>query len=103
VEETEDLQLFIRRFSRPSPRHLQSFSLRLIVTVSLAIELAVEMTLRSADLLECFCGRTYTHATDLEEHRRARGHFSSHTLVNKRAGSLSSVSLVGLIDSIELS
>lgn len=78
VEETEDLQLFIRRVSRPSPGHILSFSLRLVVTDSLAIELVVEMTLRSADLLECFCGRTYTHAIDLEEHRRARGHFSSH-------------------------
>lgn len=36
------------------------------------------MTLCSADLLECFCGRTYTYPIDLEEHRRARGHFPSH-------------------------
>jgi hypothetical protein len=28
--------------------------------------------------LECFCGRTYTSPQDLEEHRRARGHFPSH-------------------------
>ncbi|KAI9765883.1 MAG: hypothetical protein M1839_005286 [Geoglossum umbratile] len=28
--------------------------------------------------LNCFCGRTYGNAIDLEEHRRARGHFSSH-------------------------
>ena len=36
------------------------------------------MTLCSADLLECFCGRTYTYSIDLEEHRKARGHFPSH-------------------------
>ena len=36
------------------------------------------MALRSADLLKCFCGRRYTHSIDLEEHRRARGHFPSH-------------------------
>ena len=36
------------------------------------------MTLRGADPFECFCGRTYTYAIDLEEHRRARGHFPSH-------------------------
>ncbi|OSS53224.1 hypothetical protein B5807_01854 [Epicoccum nigrum] len=36
------------------------------------------MTLCSANLLECFCGRTYTYSIDLEEHRRARGHFPSH-------------------------
>ncbi|EOA82624.1 uncharacterized protein SETTUDRAFT_52074, partial [Exserohilum turcica Et28A] len=29
-------------------------------------------------LLQCFCGRTYTYAIDLDEHRRARGHFPSH-------------------------
>lgn len=28
--------------------------------------------------LDCFCGRTYTNALDLEEHRGARGHFPSH-------------------------
>jgi len=28
--------------------------------------------------LKCFCGRTYTWPIDLEEHRRARGHFPSH-------------------------
>jgi hypothetical protein len=28
--------------------------------------------------LECFCGRSYTYPQDLEEHRRARGHFPSH-------------------------
>ena len=29
-------------------------------------------------MLSCFCGLTYHNATDLEEHRRARGHFSAH-------------------------
>ncbi|OCL13761.1 hypothetical protein AOQ84DRAFT_310018 [Glonium stellatum] len=28
--------------------------------------------------LECFCGRTYNYEADLEEHRRARGHFIAH-------------------------
>ena len=28
--------------------------------------------------LKCFCGRGYTSSDDLEEHRRARGHFASH-------------------------
>jgi hypothetical protein len=28
--------------------------------------------------LKCFCGRTYTSSDDLEEHRKARGHFPSH-------------------------
>jgi Zinc-finger of C2H2 type/C2H2-type zinc finger len=27
---------------------------------------------------KCFCGRTYSDEIDLEEHRRARGHFSVH-------------------------
>ncbi|XP_014550160.1 hypothetical protein COCVIDRAFT_116289 [Bipolaris victoriae FI3] len=36
------------------------------------------MTLLTIDPFECFCGRTYTYAIDLEEHRRARGHFPSH-------------------------
>jgi hypothetical protein len=35
------------------------------------------MFLRSS-LLKCFCGRTYNKSTDLEEHRIARGHYSSH-------------------------
>lgn len=46
--------------------------------VSPKAEPTIEMALRSADLLECFCGRRYTYAIDLEEHRRARGHFPSH-------------------------
>jgi hypothetical protein len=29
-------------------------------------------------LLQCFCGRIYKSPQDLEEHRRARGHFPSH-------------------------
>lgn len=69
-------------FSHPSPRYPLSFSLRLAVTDSLAIDLIVRMTLCPADRLECFCGRTYTHAIDLEEHRRARGHFPSHVCRN---------------------
>ncbi|EMD94382.1 hypothetical protein COCC4DRAFT_148546 [Bipolaris maydis ATCC 48331] len=36
------------------------------------------MTLRATDPFKCFCGRTYPYAIDLEEHRRARGHFPSH-------------------------
>ncbi|KAH8704335.1 hypothetical protein GQ44DRAFT_782742 [Phaeosphaeriaceae sp. PMI808] len=36
------------------------------------------MTIRSTCPLECFCGRTYSKPIDLEEHRRARGHFPSH-------------------------
>lgn len=28
--------------------------------------------------LKCFCGRTYRNEVDLGEHRRARGHFSTH-------------------------
>jgi hypothetical protein len=28
--------------------------------------------------LKCFCGRAYTSSDDLEEHRKARGHFPSH-------------------------
>jgi hypothetical protein len=28
--------------------------------------------------LKCFCGKVYTSPQDLEEHRRARGHFPSH-------------------------
>ncbi|EUC39607.1 hypothetical protein COCMIDRAFT_41895 [Bipolaris oryzae ATCC 44560] len=53
-------------------------SLRLIVTNIPAIELIAKITLRIADPFEYFCGRTYTYAIDLEEHRRARGHFPSH-------------------------
>jgi hypothetical protein len=33
---------------------------------------------RVTSLLKCFCDRTYTTPQDLEEHRRARGHFPSH-------------------------
>jgi hypothetical protein len=33
----------------------------------------------SASLLHCFCGLTYSNEIDLEEHRRARGHFPSHS------------------------
>lgn len=36
------------------------------------------MSFGSASALNCFCGRTYTNPIDLEEHRRARGHFASH-------------------------
>jgi hypothetical protein len=43
-----------------------------------AIARTVEMSPHLADLLKCFCGSTYTNALDLEEHRRARGHFVSH-------------------------
>ncbi len=66
--------LFICSFSSSSPRH----SLSLSLPDSPATELIVEMPVRSADLFECFCGRRYTYAIDLEEHRRARGHFPSH-------------------------
>jgi hypothetical protein len=58
------------------------FSLHLIVINSLVIEVFVEMTLRSADRLEYFCGRIYKCAIDMEEHRRARGHLSSHVCRN---------------------
>jgi hypothetical protein len=33
---------------------------------------------RITSALECFCGKSYTSPQDLEEHRRARGHFPSH-------------------------
>jgi hypothetical protein len=36
------------------------------------------MSSRPATRLNCFCGRTYANPIDLEEHRRARGHFASH-------------------------
>jgi hypothetical protein len=36
------------------------------------------MTTIISCLYECFCGRHYPSLVDLEEHRRARGHFSSH-------------------------
>jgi hypothetical protein len=36
------------------------------------------MTSTSASSYECFCGRTYSNGTDLEKHRRDRGHFPSH-------------------------
>ena len=66
--------LFIRNLSRSSPRHPLPPSW----LIAYAIELIIKMSLHSADLLECFCGRTYTYAIDLEEHRKARGHFPSH-------------------------
>lgn len=50
----------------------------LIVKNTFSIELTVGMTLRATDPFKCFCGRTYPYAIDLEEHRRARGHFPSH-------------------------
>lgn len=36
------------------------------------------MSFTAAPFLECFCGRTYSNSVDLEEHRRARGHFAAH-------------------------
>jgi hypothetical protein len=33
---------------------------------------------RAKSALKCFCGRNYISPHDLEEHRRARGHFQSH-------------------------
>ncbi|KAH7130247.1 hypothetical protein B0J11DRAFT_602558 [Dendryphion nanum] len=36
------------------------------------------MAFPSSPVLKCFCGRSYSNSTDLEEHRRARGHFAAH-------------------------
>jgi len=36
------------------------------------------MSSHTTTLPKCFCGRTYPSPIDLEEHRRARGHFPSH-------------------------
>lgn len=36
------------------------------------------MAFSSPFILKCFCGHHYTNPIDLEEHRRARGHFASH-------------------------